>query len=316
MDPDLFRVSLGAIFAPVVTEIPTGQARGLKAHDQFLFLGVDGDHWLLFGQCRGHLGVDLAELRIPVGMAVALRSLAVALQTVTGLIEQVADQGAADLVTLRVQRLRQAAHALAGPPQRRFRITACRRLDPRLKIREQRGVLGNRRFASGSRPPDPLRGLVPRQFLQTPPDRARRNPGCHRDRRDPAITRGERLGRRDQTAAPFIEKRGHRRKPLSDGSDIDHYHNIWYSNEVVNPCLTLSKLDSIIFGRALSSPGPAKRVPRQPAGWTAGAWTSYLSVPQAASARGLARGDQLQARRNRWLPNDNASVADKRQSDC
>jgi len=110
--------------------------------------------------------------------------------------------------------------------QRRCRITACRRLDQRLEIGEQRGVLGNRRFASGSRPPDPLRGLVSRQFLQTPPDRARRNPGCHRDRRDPAITRGERLGRRDQTAAPFIEKRGHRRKPLSDGSDIDHYHNM------------------------------------------------------------------------------------------
>ena len=118
--------------------------------------------------------------------------------------------------------------------QRRCRITACRRLDQRLEIGEQRGVLGNRRFASGSRPPDPLRGLVSRQFLQTPPDRARRNPGCHRDRRDPAITRGERLGRRDQTAAPFIEKRGHRRKPPSDGSDIDHYHNMWYSSEVVN----------------------------------------------------------------------------------
>src|SRR5246127_2157700 len=39
MDPDLFRVALGPIFAPVVTEIP----------DQFLFLGVDRDHRLLFG---------------------------------------------------------------------------------------------------------------------------------------------------------------------------------------------------------------------------------------------------------------------------
>jgi hypothetical protein len=41
-------------------------------------------------------------------------------------IEQVANQGAADLVTLRLQRLRQTAHALAGPPQRRFRIPAGR----------------------------------------------------------------------------------------------------------------------------------------------------------------------------------------------
>ncbi len=93
-----------------------------------------------FRPSGGHLGVDVAELRIPVGVAVALRGFAVALQTVTRLIEQVGDQGAADLVTLRLQRLRQAAHALAGPPQRRFRITAGRRLDQRLEIREQRRV--------------------------------------------------------------------------------------------------------------------------------------------------------------------------------
>ena len=95
------------------------------------------------------------------------------------------------------------------------------------------------------------RGLVLRQFLQAPPDRARRNPGCHRDRRDPTITRGECLRRRDQTTAPFIEKRGHRRKPLSDGFDIDH-HTTYGMQTVVNPYLTLSKVDSIISGRALS----------------------------------------------------------------
>jgi len=172
MDTDLFWVTLGTIFAPVVAEIA----------DQFLFLGVDGDHRLLFGQCRGHLGVDVAELRIPVGMAVALRGLAVALQAVPRLIEQVADQGPAYLVTLRLERLGQTAHALAAPPQRRFGITPRRRLDRRLEIWEQRLVFRNCSLASGARPPDPLRGLVPRQFLQTPPDRTRRDPGCHRDR--------------------------------------------------------------------------------------------------------------------------------------
>src|SRR5437868_758086 len=130
MDPDFFRVTLGAIFAPVVAEIA----------DQFLFLGINGDHRLLFGHRGGHLRVDVAELRIPVGVAVALRGLAVALQTVTRLIEQVADQGAADLVTLRLQRLRQTAQALAGPAQRRFRIPAGRRFDQSFEIVEQRGV--------------------------------------------------------------------------------------------------------------------------------------------------------------------------------
>src|SRR6516165_2358871 len=135
--------------------------------------------------------------------------------TVTRLIEQVADQGAADLVTLRLQRLRQAAHALAGPPQRRFRIPAARRLDQGFEIGEQRRVLGNRRLAPRSRPPNPFRRLILGQFLQAPPDRARRNPSRHRDRCDPTITRGECLRRRDQATAPFIEKRGHRRKSLS-----------------------------------------------------------------------------------------------------
>src|SRR5271166_6000545 len=242
MDPNLFRIALVAIFAPVVAEIP----------DQFLFLGVDGDHRLLFSQSGGHLAVDVAELRIPVGVVVAFRGLAVALQTVPRLIEQVADQGTADFVTLRLQRLRQTAHTLAGPPQRRFRIPAGRRLDQGFEIGEQRRVLGNRRLATRSRPANPFRRLILRQFLEAPPDRARRNPSRHGDRCDPTITRGEGLRRRDQTTAPFIEKRGHCRKPLSDGFDIDHPHNIWYSNLVVNPHITLSKVDSIICGRALS----------------------------------------------------------------
>jgi hypothetical protein len=187
MDPDFFRVALGTVFPPVVAEIA----------DRFFFLGVDGDHRLLSDQRRGDLGVDVAKLRISVGVTVALRSLAVALQTVTRLIEQVGDQGAADLATLRLQRPRQAAHALACPPQRRFRIPACRPLDQRLEIREQRRVLNDRSLASSSRSSNPLGRLVLRQFLQAPPDRARRNSSRHRDRRDPPITRGERLCRCD-----------------------------------------------------------------------------------------------------------------------
>src|SRR5271167_501907 len=51
VDTDLFRAALRTIFAPIVAEIS----------DQFLFLGVDGDHRLLFGQSAGHLGVDVAN---------------------------------------------------------------------------------------------------------------------------------------------------------------------------------------------------------------------------------------------------------------
>ena len=129
MDPDFFRIALRAILAAWVAEIP----------DQFLFLGVDRDHRLLFRQSRGYLGVDGAELRIPVGVAVALLGLAVALQAVARIpgssprTEQSGDQGAAHLVALRLERLRQSAHTLAGPPQRRSRVTARRRLDQRFR---------------------------------------------------------------------------------------------------------------------------------------------------------------------------------------
>src|SRR5882762_200135 len=135
-----------------------------------LFLGVDGDHWLLFGQSGGHLGVDVAELRIPVGVTVALCGLTVALQTVTRLIEQVADPGAADLVTLGLQRLRQPAHAFAGPPQRRFRVTPCRRLDQRLEIVKQRVVP---RFREGR--------LLETVLLRPAPGRLMRSEGSSDD---------------------------------------------------------------------------------------------------------------------------------------
>src|SRR5207244_1121613 len=108
-------------------------------------------------------------------VAVALRGLAVGLQTITRLTEQVGDQGAADRVTLRLQRLRQVAHALAGPPQWRLRITARRRLDQGLEIGEQPRILGDRSLAPSARSANPLRGLVLRQFFQAPSNRARRN---------------------------------------------------------------------------------------------------------------------------------------------
>src|SRR5205807_8542411 len=95
--------------------------------------------------------------------------------------------------------------------------------------------------------------LILRQFLQTAPDRARRHAGRHRHRGNATISRGKRLRRRDQTTAPFIKKRRHRQKPLSNGLNIDHDHHIWYEKTVVNSIFTLSKVDSIISGRALTT---------------------------------------------------------------
>src|SRR5438445_592290 len=113
-------------------------------------------------------------------------------------------------------------------------------------------ALGNRRLAPRPWPANPLRRLILRQFLQTAPDRARRHADCRRHRGNATISRSNRLGRSDQTTATFIQKRRHRGKPLSDGFNIDHHHKIWYDKVVVNPYLTLSKVDSLISGRALS----------------------------------------------------------------
>src|SRR3984893_18157579 len=114
MDPDLFRVSLRAIFAAIVTEIP----------DQFLFLGVDRDHRLLLGQCGGHLGVDAGELRIPVGVAIALFGFAVGLQAVARRIEQLRPAGCGSLRGL-------APAAPAPAVARSCRSTATEIPDPR-----------------------------------------------------------------------------------------------------------------------------------------------------------------------------------------
>src|SRR6202022_2724951 len=110
--------------------------------------------------------------------------------------------------------------------------------------------------ASRPRPPNPLRWFVLRQFLQPSSDRARRHAGCHRHRGNATITCSKRLRRRDQTTAPFVEKWRYRRKPLPDGFNIDHHHNIWYDCSVVNPYFTLSKVDSVIFGQALTRRQP------------------------------------------------------------
>src|SRR5689334_24040492 len=252
--PDLFRTPLRPILAAIVAEIA----------DQFLLLGVDRDHWLLFGQSSGHLGVDMGELRIPVEVAVTLLGLAVSLQAVTRRIEQFGHQGAAYLVALLLQRFGQSSHAFAGPPQRRFRIPPRRRFDQRLEIRDQCRVLDDRWLASRPRPPNPLRWVVLRQFLQTPSDRAQRHAGCHRHRGNAAITCRKRLRRRDQTTAAFVEKRCYCGKPLSNGFNIDHHHNIWYRYSVVNLYFTLSKVDSMISGQVLS-PEPQVRIHLPPA---------------------------------------------------
>jgi len=85
------------------------------------------------------------------------------------------------------------------------------------EILEQRGILRNCRFAAGSRSANAPRGFLAGQFFHASPDRARGNPGGHCHCCNPTIAGGERLRRRNQTTAAFVEKRRDHRKRLSDG---------------------------------------------------------------------------------------------------
>ena len=92
----------------------------LEVAHQFLLLGVHR-HDRLPSALEGlHLRVDVLELGVPIRVRRPLPGLAVGLQAVAQLLQQICHQFMADLVTLAVQFVGQLPHALAGPPQRRF----------------------------------------------------------------------------------------------------------------------------------------------------------------------------------------------------
>ena len=72
MHADLLRFPLGTQFPPAILEV---------SH-QFFLLGVHRHHGLFVGQKALDLAIDVFELGIAVGMAVAFLALAIGLQTV------------------------------------------------------------------------------------------------------------------------------------------------------------------------------------------------------------------------------------------
>src|SRR5439155_2998508 len=178
----------------------------------------------------------------------------------------------------------------------RLRHGAPRRLFPATMMpcprRSPHSISCKSPLAPRPRPPNPRGRLILRQFLQTAPDRARRHAGRHRHRGNATISHGKCFRGRDQTTAPFIQKRRHRQKPLSNGLDIDHNHHIWYETTVVNSILTLSEVDSIISGRALSDKPSTKPGQRHPTGsrpamprWRSRPWACSTASETRASFR-------------------------------
>jgi hypothetical protein len=98
-------------------------------------------------------------------------------------------------------------------------------------------------------------------LLQTPPDRARRHAGRHCHRGNATRAQSKRLRRRDQTTAPFVEKRRYRGKPLADGFNIDRHHNIGTDKMVVNYIILYHQ--SIVYSGQLLSLALAQRRARE-----------------------------------------------------
>ena len=109
---------------------------------QFLLLGVHGDDGRPLGQSPLDLRVDMAELRVAVGMVLAFFRLAVALQAVALLLQQLRDFHVTDRVLLPGQLRGQGPRALANPTQRGFRIAARFRIDQAIQCGRQTGIVG------------------------------------------------------------------------------------------------------------------------------------------------------------------------------
>ncbi len=106
---------------PVAPRTPIPAAI-LEIPDQFLLFRVHRDRRLAAFQEPRHLGVEVLELGVAVGMRGAFSRLAVALQAIARLVEQGRHRAVAHRMRLPGQFLGQRATALDRPSQRRFRI--------------------------------------------------------------------------------------------------------------------------------------------------------------------------------------------------
>ena len=174
--------------------------------------------------------VDVAELRVAVGMVASPRG---SCGWPAGCSPSSRSRSATTLCPMRWPSRPQAPSArlrrlLAGPQQRRLRIAARRRLH---QGRADRRAASDRRpgqlLASAARPAHPP-GAPPRrlrlaaQFRQAATDRAARNAGDPRDRRDPATPSRQRLRRRKPTPPALVQHRIERLKAQLDGRLVNH----------------------------------------------------------------------------------------------
>jgi hypothetical protein len=142
-------------------------------------------------------------------MIAAFPRLAVALQAVAELAQELGDDVWADVVAHILQGDRKLLEALRGPQQRRHRIAARGRFEQILEILEQCRILLGLGFATATGPAystlacrAPLLDLIDAAI-----DRGSRNAGHFRHQRDAAVPQCERLGGRKTPPPLLVEHR-------------------------------------------------------------------------------------------------------------
>jgi hypothetical protein len=209
----------------------------LEVADELLLFGVDGDDRLLPSKCGADQLVDVAELLIPIRMAVALASLAISLQTEALFLQQLADDCTADRVALRMQLGFEPTQAFARPAQPRLRITACGRLHQSQQSIQQSRVSFDQRPATpaGVANQPGWRSRAVGKFPQRTADRARRYAGRTPDGSDSAVSGGLRLRCRKHPATPFIQMRPQGHKSCPNRFVIYHSGYIRRPKHIRNP---------------------------------------------------------------------------------
>lgn len=183
----------------------------LVVPDQLLLFRVDAHHRVSHGLELLGLLVDIAELRIPVGMLCTFNGLGVALQAEALLAQQDGDRVRRDPVALPGQIFGQLPGRLHRPSQRRHRIPAHVRLDQRQQRGPQPRIQVHRPLATPAHPADPPQRRLPGlQFSYPARDGALTHPGRTGDKPDPAVSQRPRLRPYDQPTLALVQVREQR----------------------------------------------------------------------------------------------------------
>ena len=215
MHPDRLGLTLGSQLPAAILEVP----------DKLLLLGVDRDGRLT-GSLEGrHVGVDVLELGVAVGVAGAFARLAIGLQAEAQPAQQAANQLLAGGEALLRQRRRQMPLALADPQQGQPRD---RHGSPTAPTSFRASNSPGWVSIAGLPPPPARRTRLPDhhgarpQVGQATTDRAARDAGRPRHRCHTTTSGRTRFTRGEQPALSLVQERRKRIEAGLDRSDIDH----------------------------------------------------------------------------------------------